>query len=70
MGRILLDLDPRGYEDSSLGHSTIWDTRVHDLDVLWETLLFRHLKTWTDYHSDFEESPLRVKPERAPSQEV
>lgn len=70
MRRILLDLDPHGYEDWPLGHGDTWDTRVHDMDVLWETLLFRHLITWTDYRSDFEEKPLRVKSERERSQEV
>ena len=70
MRRVLFDLDPRGYEDYPLDHGGTWDTRVHDMDALWQTLLFRHLITWTDYQSKFEEKPRRVKAERELSQEV
>ena len=71
MRRILFDLDPRGYEDCPLDRGNTWDTRVHDIDVLWETLLFRHLIQWTDYRSDFQKGKqLQVKADREPSQEV
>lgn len=74
MRRVLSDLDPHGYEDSPLDSGNKWDTRVHDMEDLWETPLFRHLRKWADYHSAFVEKPQRVKArresEREPSQEV
>jgi hypothetical protein len=68
--KILYDLDPGGYEDDPLDDGDTWDTRVHDMIVLWETRLFRDLITWTDYHSNFEERPGRVKAQRELSPEV
>ena len=70
MRRILTDLDPRGYENYPIGHGDTWDTRVHDMDALWETLLFRDLVTWADYRSNFEDKPRRVRAEREPSPEI